>query len=200
MAVSLARALRPYAGETCSGDAMGVWQQGDKWVLTLVDGLGHGPAAAEAAQLAINCIASNLSHGCSDIMTACDSALKHSRGASVSLAIIDHTQSTLEIATVGNVRAVLVTANGSYRFGASRGIVGAGFATLRSEKKLLSKGDYLALFSDGIDEFVDIARYLSSETALTDALASTILQRWAREDDDAALLLLRFAPGEQACR
>lgn len=199
MAVSLARALRPYAGETLCGDAMGIWQQDSKLVFALVDGLGHGPAAAEAAQLAINCIASNLTGCCSDIMTACDSELNRSRGASVSLAIIDHEQSILEIATVGNVRAVLVTADRSYRFGASRGIVGAGFAALRPEIRQLREGDCLALFSDGIDEFVDIARYLSAGIELTDALASTILERWGRQDDDAALLMLRFVPGALAC-
>ena len=54
-----ATATRPIAGETVNGDTWHVtWADGG-CRLAVVDGLGHGPAAAEAAAVAVRALAAH---------------------------------------------------------------------------------------------------------------------------------------------
>ena len=164
---------------------------GGRIVLALADGLGHGPEAARAAELAMACLAQRLDQSCADCLAACDAALYHTRGVALALAQIDGDQ--LTVASVGNIRVLHLEAGRSHRLGSTSGIVGAGFGPLLPERRELAAGDVLALYSDGFDETIPLRDLLHGASQPPAHLAQIALERWALARDDASMLLYRHA-------
>lgn len=190
----LAGATRPRPGERVCGDAYAYWYTPQRLVLVLADGLGHGPDASAAAQQALQCVAQWRGSDCATIMRRCDTALQGSRGVAMALALIERNSGRAELAAVGNVRTVLVTTAGrERRFGAARGIVGAGYGELAPERVVLAAGEVLALYSDGLPELLALAPALA-EAATLAAASARLVQQFALQADDAGLLLYRQSP------
>ncbi|MBK1673885.1 hypothetical protein CKO35_11315 [Ectothiorhodospira shaposhnikovii] len=186
---NLGQALRPMAGETLCGDQIGCWRQGEVLHIALADGLGHGPEAHHAACSAMEHLMALGSLPPSRLISQCDTLLRGTRGVALAMALIDG-QGELTHIAVGNIRALLLREGKVTRLGGTRGIVGAGFHRLYAEHHPLQPGDWLVMFSDGIREDVPIMDALKDATP-TDQTARTLLQRWARDNDDASILLYR---------
>lgn len=192
--MNVSSATLPRAGETVCGDATYWCRHHGRIVLALVDGLGHGPEAAAAAQAALACVARNPGLDCENLFELCDKALKSSRGAAMAIAIIDEHSGRAELASVGNVRVHMVGRGRGLRFGGARGIVGAGYRNLAPESVTLVEGDTLVLFSDGMDELSKIESLLSAQPFDVERSASRLLEAFARNDDDASVLVYRHHP------
>jgi hypothetical protein len=78
---------RPKSGRNISGDAYLIKEGEEATLVCLVDGLGSGEAAAEAAQAAIRCVEVNSTLPLSDIMAKCHQALRGTRGAVMALPV-----------------------------------------------------------------------------------------------------------------
>lgn len=191
MALKVACASRPLAGETDCGDVCAWWSQPERLVLALADGLGHGPQAAAAARAAMACIGANLDRSCEQIFALCDTQLHNTRGVALALVIIELATGQLTLGSVGNVRSLLLRSSQHRRFGGARGIVGGGYSSLMPETLILAPGDLLTLFSDGFDEHLPLEESFLLDLASEQALADTVLSRWARPTDDAGVLVYR---------
>lgn len=190
----ISHAILPRQGESVSGDACAVWNDGQRLVLLLADGLGHGAEAGAAAQKAIDCVSRYRAEDCNSLFARCDQALQGTRGAAMALAILDRSCGVVELAAVGNIRTVLVPVRGrDRRFGAARGIVGAGYTALAPERFALTEGDVLALYSDGLPELAPLASHLQNVQSF-ETLAERLVRQWSRGLDDACLLLYRHKP------
>lgn len=187
----LGQALRPRVGESVCGDQIGGWFGADGGLrLALADGLGHGVEAHAAAVAAMSQLAASVGLPLVATIAHCDAALRTSRGVALAVVeVIPGAAGILHVA-VGNVRTLLLQPGGVRRLSGARGIIGAGYGHLRAEFLPLARGDWLVMFSDGIGEGAAIAGDLQHETP-SDALAERLLARWARDDDDASLLLYR---------
>jgi hypothetical protein len=64
------------AGETACGDAWDVVTRGSDTMLIVVDGLGHGPSAAEAAELAVRAFQTNATRTPREMLEAMHTALR----------------------------------------------------------------------------------------------------------------------------
>ncbi|HIJ94363.1 MAG TPA: SpoIIE family protein phosphatase [Desulfuromonadales bacterium] len=192
MAVTIGYAVRPLAGEKVSGDQCEWWNTGTHIVAALADGLGHGEQAAYAAKAALTCIGENLERPCETIFSKCDAQLRDTRGVALALAIIELDSGRMTLGAVGNIRAMLLRNSRDIRFGGARGIVGGGFSSFTPETVLLTRGEVLLLFSDGLDEFIPL-REIFSEPPTTSVhdKAQRILDSWARANDDASVLIYR---------
>lgn len=184
-------ATLPMTGETACGDRCGWWDTPDKFIVAVADGLGHGPEAALAAEIAMACIGSSLDEPLEAVFSRCDARLQATRGAALTVAVIQKSSGITTIAAVGNIRTLLMTSQKDCRFGAARGIVGGGYRRLNSEQFTILPGDVLALFSDGLDEFTDIRAAMLQPPDLAEDRAASLLQSLADRNDDAALLLYR---------
>ncbi|MBK6999969.1 MAG: SpoIIE family protein phosphatase [Rhodoferax sp.] len=186
--------LRPIPGESHCGDQCGVWQdESGQVLLALADGLGHGPQAAKAAKAALHAIGELRAHPCEDIFAYCDDKLRDTRGVALALALIEPALGRLRFASVGNVRAVLLHGDRDLRLGSARGIVGAGYSELAPETLAFGAGDSLFLYSDGLDELLPL-RDLLRPAVTAHAVAETALQRWAKANDDASMLVYLGQP------
>ena len=191
MDLTIGFATRPLAGEAVCGDRCSWWVSDNRLVLAAVDGLGHGKDAAHAADLAIDCIESCLDEDCGEIFFKCDTRLRDTRGAALAVSIIEPSKGRMTVGTVGNIRVLLLRGSQNRRLDGGRGIVGAGYKNFLPQTLNLAAGDILTMFSDGLDEFPALRETLTDPTITVNEQAQAILDRWARDDDDASVLIYR---------
>jgi serine/threonine protein phosphatase PrpC len=180
--IEWAIAGQPVAGEDVSGDHWVVLDAGGAALLGVIDGLGHGEAAALAA------------HRAADLMQRCHDALTKTRGAAMSLAHISFAHNALSWLGVGNVRASLVRAvpSGPVTRAAALlhgGVVGYRLPPqLRAQTLTMRPGDLLVMASDGLtDAFADDPQLAQS----AGGIAEDILARHNKGTDDAMVLAAR---------
>jgi len=181
-------------GETRSGD-LAVFAPYDRGGLAVViDGLGHGDAAADASALAERVILAHASDPAPKLLQRCHEALRKSRGVVLTAAWFDLEAMELAWAGVGNVEARLV--RGAATFGDRHdsalvlgGVVGYNLPPVRPTRTDLRPGDAVAFATDGIG-----ADYSNSLTPGLPAqrLAERILSRHSRHTDDALAAVVRY--------
>lgn len=186
-------AMRPFPGQTSCGDAFAVVDTASGAVLAVIDGLGHGPEAAAAAQAAAAAIRTNALAPVEVLLERCHGAMAGSRGAVATVAQIARHSGLMRWAGIGNVEGVVArrSAGGSrIAYAPLRGgILGSVFEGARAGQLDLAPGELLALATDGLQgSFVDRLRP-GAEPA---EMAGELLAAFSRPDDDALVLVARF--------
>lgn len=180
------------------GDQCGCWQSGHGTFLCIADGLGHGEEAQQAAQAAIDYVATHLAEPLGKIFAGCNRALRGTRGVAMGLAVVDSPGKTVTYAGIGNTRAMLVknihrevVSEPTFRFGGNYGIVGGGYQRLVPERQRLGAGDLVILYTDGLRELISLENYDKALREDVQRLAERILQDWYCGTNDAAVLVFR---------
>src|SRR6185369_1859328 len=101
-------AYRPRAGEARSGDRYLVTARPEGALFGAVDGVGHGPEAARAADLAIQAAEAHAARPLVEILEACHQSLQRTRGATLSLARWSPERRALDWVGVGNVEGIIL--------------------------------------------------------------------------------------------
>ncbi len=194
--VIVAAATRPFPGESCNGDGWRVdWHDG-RCRIAIIDGLGHGRAAADASQMAQQALAVHTDLLPEESLRACHAALVSTRGAAISVAAIDPVHERLTYCGVGNAEACLLASGRWERLIAYRGIVGAAFPRLRTFSYALGPEWMLVMYTDGIRSGFQMEGLPDAVHLDPQVLADGILQTWARQADDATILIIR--PGQSS--
>ncbi|OBG24317.1 SpoIIE family protein phosphatase [Mycobacterium sp. 852002-51057_SCH5723018] len=193
--IEWARAGRPLPSEFTSGDrGMAVDIDGEAALFGVVDGLGHGPAAAEAALRAVDVVKHASSERLEVLIQLCHRVLAGTRGVAMTLARVDFAAGTLTWAGVGNVTADLVTkaptgpnVRSSARLTA--GIVGYRIPEIKPAQVVsIRPGDLLVISTDGISEdYLDHIDFAAPAVVI----AEEVLGKDAKETDDAMVLAAR---------
>jgi hypothetical protein len=174
--------VRPCGGETVSGDVAVVRTVGERTMLAVVDVLGHGAVAADAAGVAAERLqaAADL-RSVEALLAEVDAALRPLRGAAALVCIVHERQ--VESAGVGNVQMRVF--GSSFRAMCTPGILGRRTRRLRVFRGELQPGARLVMFSDGIDErFPDAL----ARAGHPESVCAQILDQYGRPNDDATVL------------
>ncbi|HYD94154.1 MAG TPA: SpoIIE family protein phosphatase [Noviherbaspirillum sp.] len=190
---------RPIPGEAESGDAYLVAPFPGGALAAVVDGLGHGPRAHDAAVLAIDTLAQQPGDPLPVLMQRCHHALKTSRGAVMTLASFNAAHCTMSWLAVGNVDAFLLRAAAPGAKPAAivprGGIVGDRLPPLNPVTLPVYPGDLLLLATDGIaTAFIrEIGALLQPRQ-----LVNHILTQHAKSTDDALIVGVQWINGNKA--
>lgn len=186
------------AGEPC-GDAVVhhalATPAGPGLLLAIVDGLGHGAPAAQAAAAALGVIGAAPELPLPALLARLDDALAATRGAAVGLARVEPADGgwRLSHAGIGNTRLLRWRAPSMLRLSSQYGIVGGGLPRSADVTRLdLLPGDWLLLFSDGLDEMLSLSTCLPEWTRDPATLCAHLLARWRGPADDAGVLVLQL--------
>jgi serine phosphatase RsbU (regulator of sigma subunit) len=193
--IEWAAKARPRPGENISGDRLiAVDVNGAGALIGVLDGLGHGVDAAEAAERGVDVLRAARAEPLDILVQRCHRALSGTRGAAMTLAYIDFRSYTLSWVGIGNVAADLVAkhpAGVEVRSSArlAGGIVGYRIPeTLTPQEVPIRPGDLLVIASDGIvEDHLDDIDFSASSLAIADK----ILHRYAKDNDDALVLAAR---------
>ncbi|WP_329192615.1 MULTISPECIES: SpoIIE family protein phosphatase [unclassified Streptomyces] len=182
------------AGEEDCGDAAAVLDLGGARTALVVDGLGHGREAAEAAQAAVRSFRGAAEGTLPEIMAVMHRALRHSRGAAVALLRLRAGEA--EYCGIGNVRMVALSPDEvHHRLTGQPGVVGWRMPAPRTHRVPLTASTTTALHTDGIDlrwAHTPPAHLLRLPAPL---LAATVAHGYHRTRDDATVVAAR-APDE----
>ena len=189
-------AQKALPGETVSGDLHLVQPHARGVLLAVVDGIGHGREATNAAALAIETLRQRPAETVLLLLRRCHAALAQTRGVVMTLADFNSDEDTLTLSGVGNVEAVLFRAG--TRAARPRetallrgGTVGDQLPEPYASVLPVHPGDVLVMISDGLrNDF-------GSDFPLrgpAQRLADQILQKNFKGTDDALALVVRFRP------
>lgn len=184
-----ARVVAP--GHSDSGDQCCVRTIAQRTMLAVLDGLGHGPAAASAARLGVEQIEQSHAQDVVTVVRECHGRLRASRGVVMSLAMFDSLERTITWIGVGNVRGGLwCWQSATWKSLVLRsGVVGDVLPPLQASVVPVTEGDTLVFTTDGIGADIDDRLLKGDSLQVT---AERILARCCTGRDDALVLLARF--------
>lgn len=189
-------AVEALAGEAVSGDVARVNHLADgRLRIMLADGLGHGPAAADAANLCVAALGEDSDAALPDAFRAAHRALGGSRGAVAAAATVDGAARTLHVGVLGDVSVRLVSTRGGRSHATSavgvHGVIGGLFHEVRVQRFDLQPGDVIVMYSDGLRSRFEAmpAFELDARSAAAEIVASH-----ARGWDDASCIVVRVLP------
>ena len=185
-------------GEHESGDLHLVRELdgGDRVLVAVVDGLGHGQEAAVAARLAIDTLDRHAAASIPDLVQRCHEALIATRGVVMSVAHFDATRDTMTWVGLGNVAGLLVPGDRGGRPTCTTlvtlgGIVGSrsGRPPVHPRVIPIQPHDILVLATDGLhaDFGDDIVPRRDPQVT-----ATRLLERHGKGTDDALVLIARY--------
>jgi hypothetical protein len=184
-------AERALIGEARSGDLAVVLPFNSGALVGAIDGLGHGDAAADASERALDALSGGPAARLPALFEACHGALQGTRGAVMTLVSFDFAAGELSWFGVGNVEARLLRADEAARPEAPMllgGVVGQSLPGVRATRQSLHRGDMLVLATDGVGPHFGGRRHHGP----VDRIASRILDEHARPEDDALVVVARY--------
>jgi len=187
-------AARPMAGRPESGDRFVLCPFEGGVLVGVLDGLGTGPGACDAARIASSTLMEHTGDSLASLFVRCHERLRSARGVVMSLACFRSADNNMTWAGVGDVDGILI--RGRANGGSPReylllkpGVVGAHFPALEAAVLPVGPGDTLLFLTDGIrKDVLDAVRPgLSSQ-----GIANRILRNHGKGTDDALVMVARY--------
>jgi len=181
----------PLRGEDACGDDWVVDVVDGRTVIMLVDGLGHGPEAAIAARAAMTLFPGVTGKTPEIMLGELHAALRHTRGAALSVTVLDQVRHTARFCGVGNVDGRIATPDLNHHLVPQNGIVGHAMPRVHADDVPWPTAGRLVMHSDGISSRWRAEAYpglLARHPAL---LAGVLFRDFARARDDATVLVVR---------
>jgi negative regulator of sigma-B (phosphoserine phosphatase) len=184
------------ASESRSGD-LAVYVPYDGGALVaVVDGLGHGDPAAEAAETAASALKQYAAEPPARLLERCHETLRKTRGVVATLVWFDLQRGRLAWAGIGNVEGRLLRAAPQQGWSADSptlfgGVLGWALPTIKLTEVDLGAGDMVVLATDGVQ--ADFGSSLAGGLSAQEQ-AERIFASHARGTDDALVVAVRYLP------
>jgi anti-sigma regulatory factor (Ser/Thr protein kinase) len=187
----------PIDGETACGDGWAVVQTAERAVILIVDGLGHGSSAAEAADVALATFRTLVARSPREIVTELHEALRGTRGAALAVADVTAAPNgaTVRLCGVGNTVATLVSNGPPRALPSMNGTAGLQVRGMQEFTQPWTSGTMLVLHTDGITTRWRADAYRGILTRDPAILAAALQRDHTRGRDDATVLVFRLRTG-----
>jgi negative regulator of sigma-B (phosphoserine phosphatase) len=179
-------------GETVSGDRHWAGPVANGMIFAVIDGLGHGRAAAAAAKIAVAMLQQYAGDPLTDLLHRCHESLRGTRGVAMSLAEFNTDEAMLRWIGVGNVEGALLHLEPelpSDKILLRNGVVGSHLPMLRAEELPIRPGDILTMVTDGVTTEYPMRVAMDAKI---ESVADGILANACKGNDDALVLVARY--------
>ena len=191
LAILTGVAVAPYPGEIVCGDHWAVGRANSGHTLLVVDGSGHGPEAARAAETAVSVFHNHVNDPCEQLMDRIHHALMPTRGGAVAIARIDAGARVVRFVGVGNISGVLVAEGGTRHMMSHNGTAGHVAPRIRELSYPFSVDPTVILHSDGVSPRWDLGAYPGLGAQHPSLIAGVLLRDFRRGRDDASVAVMR---------
>ncbi len=179
----------PKEGETECGDTWRLATNHDRLTaLMVIDGLGHGPSAAEAAHAAASSFAAQPFENPGRQIERVHQALAGTRGAAVACAVWNSAPS-LKYAGIGNIAGRVVGESDNQGLVSHSGTVGFQVRRVQEFDYPFTSGALLIMHSDGLGSRWDLDDYAGLRYRHPAIIAATLYRDHARGRDDATIIV-----------
>lgn len=182
----------PLAREEVCGDSWAIKEAEGRPLVLVVDGLGHGPQAAEAARKAVECFAMVAWADPAEFVSAAHEILRSTRGAAVAVAQIDRDREEVRFVGVGNIAGVVVgpgDGNARVSMVSHNGTVGHTVRKVQQFVYRWAPGSMLVMHSDGASSQWQLNRYSDLRSRHPGVVAGVIYRDFKRVRDDVTVLV-----------
>lgn len=189
--ITIGAVSRGKPGENLNGDCYVVNHiSPTKTVAAVIDGLGHGKEAHMASQLAKEQIIARSTHQVDMLLQHMHTGTRGTRGLVASIVFVDTENNKVQFSGIGNIEGFIVNSNTKKNLLSYGGIIGHNMRTPRVFDYSFNPGDYICMTSDGITsrwrhEDFDWKEHPQS-------IAENLLTNYARNNDDATVLIIRY--------
>jgi anti-sigma regulatory factor (Ser/Thr protein kinase) len=187
----------PMHGEHMAGDSWALAHGPTSATVLVADGLGHGPMAANASELAAATLAREPGLPAATLIGDMHAALRATRGAAAAVVRIDMLAETLTFAGVGNIAAHVFTGGERRQMVSHNGIVGSNVRKVQEFDAPWRDDSLLILHSDGVNSRWNLADYPGLAACHPAVIAGVLYRDSSRGRDDVTVLVLRDRQGWQ---
>ncbi len=171
------------------GDGYLVQEENHVLTIAVVDGLGHGPAAHQAADLAVRALHDNR-NSLEHIIPEIHRQLMGTRGAVLSIARFDLESGTIKFAGVGNIYTYVILPDRVKILMSVEGFLGGRLPSFREHDLDVEQVEQLIMVSDGITA-IPGRELLKISWQKAEDMARTIGEKWGLHRDDATVVVVK---------
>jgi len=175
-------------GELVCGDGWGTRASASHSFFMVVDGLGHGTFASDAAREAERVLAQSNSGSAADILRDCHDALKKTRGAAAAIAQISQDKGLLTYAGIGNIAATLIDGQTRRGIASHNGTLGHQMYKIQEFTVPWNRDSLLIMHSDGLGSKWDLSQYPGLAGKPPSIIAAILYRDFERERDDVTVM------------
>jgi anti-sigma regulatory factor (Ser/Thr protein kinase) len=184
---------RPMHSEVLCGDAWRIVQDSEKLAIIVVDGLGHGPLAADAANEAIAAFDHEPFAPLTAIVQRADAKMRGTRGGAVAIAHIDVRAKSMKYVGVGNIAGHL-RLNGDDKgrgLMSHNGTVGVQARKIQEIDYPLPERGLLVMHSDGLQSRWSLENYPGLVRQHPAVIAGVLYRDFTRGRDDITVAVVQ---------
>ncbi len=178
----------PLRGEQVCGDGWGTRVVADRSYFMVVDGLGHGQFAAEAAREAERVLADSQETSPANILRDCHDALKKTRGAAAAIAEVSRERKLVTFAGVGNISAVVIDGPARRGIASHNGTLGHQMHKVQEFTVPWNEDSILIMHSDGLGTKWDLNSYPGLASKHPNIIAAMLYRDFQRQRDDVTVM------------
>jgi anti-sigma regulatory factor (Ser/Thr protein kinase) len=179
----------PIKGESVCGDSFLALPGKSRSLYMMVDGLGHGVLAAEAAEEAVQTVRSHAAESATEIINRSHDALKMTRGAAMTVVIVDHERQILTCSGVGNISSAIVGGTATRSMVSQNGTLGAVLPRVQEFTYPIDSRSLLLMHSDGLTTRCSLSSYPGLQARHPQLIAGLLYRDFSRQRDDASVML-----------
>jgi anti-sigma regulatory factor (Ser/Thr protein kinase) len=177
--------------ETVCGDGWRSHPCQGTHLFMVVDGLGHGPYAADAAREAERIVDESRSISPASILQDCHDALRKTRGAAAAIAAISIDTKLVSFAGVGNISGTLVRTNSRRGMTSHNGTLGHQLHKIQEFAFPWDADSVLIMHSDGLGSKWDLNQYPGILSKHSSIIAAVLYRDFERQRDDVTVLVAK---------
>lgn len=177
-------------GEVLSGDSWSISEDGRSFLV--VDGLGHGILASDAAKVGVEIFNKHPEASPGTVLEKMHAAMRSTRGAAGAVVQLNPAAGRLEFAGIGNISCVLLSNGKSQSLVSHNGTLGHQLRRVQQFSYPYNRGDLLMMHSDGLTTQPKLGIPPALLSQPPNVIAPFLYSEQVRGRDDATLLVTRL--------